>query len=453
MKRILIVDDERGSRESLRAIFERTYDLVLADNAAAALDLLARQRFDLVLLDVMMPEKDGVTLLKEAQESALGAPFIMVSASHNVKPVVEAMRSGACDFVTKPFDVQEIRRAVARALETSALRRQVEVLQRDLARQFPVDEMAGRDPAFLALLDMTARAAESEATVLITGESGTGKELVARRLHALSARRAEPFVAVHCGALPETLIESELFGHEKGAFTGADKRKPGRFDLAGAGTLFLDEVGETPPATQVKLLRVLQEREYMRVGGTQTIRTNARIVAASNRDLRAEMQAGRFREDLFYRLNVLPLHAPALRDRPDDIPLLAQHYLGTFRASLNTAASGFTAVAEQALRAYPWPGNVRELRNLVERMVVLHPRTATLDLAHLPAELRPPGTPAPSAPAAPAAGLDEAVKSFERGLVENALREAGGVQTKAAQLLGTTRRILKYRMDQLGIHP
>ncbi len=240
MKRLLIVDDERGSRESLRSIFEKHYQITLADGAAAAQRWLAEERFDLMLLDVMMQQKDGMTLLKEVQDSFPDLPVVMVSASTNVRPVVEAMKSGALDFVSKPFDVSEIRHAVARALENNTLRRQVQVLQSEVAREFPVATIIGNDPAFCAMLEMTRQAAATDTTVLISGESGTGKELIARQLHALSPRHDEPFVAVHCGALPETLMESELFGHEKGAFTGADRRKLGRFDLAGSGTLFLD---------------------------------------------------------------------------------------------------------------------------------------------------------------------------------------------------------------------
>jgi len=450
MKKILVTDDEPGSRASLRMILDRDYDLVLAENAAQALAALSKQRFDLLLLDVMMPERDGVSLLKEAHELYPELPVVMVSASTNVKPVVESMRSGAVDFVTKPFDVPELRRAVARALETSDLKRRVEVLQGEVERQFPVHGMVGQSASFLALMDDLRRAAETDATVLVTGESGTGKELVARQLHGLSSRREEPFVAVHCGALPETLMESELFGHEKGAFTGADRRKLGRFDLAASGTLFFDEVSEMPLATQVKLLRVLQEREYMRLGGTQTIKTNARIIAATNQNLQEAILDKHFREDLFYRLNVVPLHVPPLRERPDDIPMLVRHFLDSFRNTMAVATEDFTQDSLDLLGLHRWPGNIRELRNVVERIVVLHGRERMITPDHLPREIRE------RAPAAETVGLngrtlEEAVNTFERSLVEDALRRAEGVQTRAAELLGTTRRILKYRMDKLGI--
>lgn len=455
MKSMLIVDDDRGSRESLRQTFSHLYSIHLAENAAQALGHLAGHAMDIVLLDVMMPEKDGVTLLKEINDLYPSVPCIMVSASPAVRPVVESMKAGACDFVLKPFDINEIRRCVSRVIENSTLRRRVEALQTEVARDYPAAGLIGESPAFLAAMADVAKAANTDATVLITGESGTGKELIARRLHALGNRHDEPFIPVHCAALPETLLESELFGHEKGAFTGADSRKSGRFDLAGQGTIFFDEVGEMSLSTQVKLLRVLQEREYMRVGGTQVIRTNARIVAASARDLTGEVRLRKFRDDLFYRLNVVPIHLPPLRERQDDIPRLAQYFLESFRRSMNFRVAGFSPDAVTILRQYPWPGNVRELRNLVERMLVLHGQAATIIPEHLPDPLRRPASIviAPDQPVAAGTSLNEAVKAFERRLVLDALRQTKGVQTRAARLLGTTRRILNYRMRLLNIRP
>ncbi len=453
MKHLLIVDDERGSRESLKMIFGRDFKVTTAENANEALERLEETRFDLVMLDVMMPDKDGITLLKEAQGLYPELAFIMVSATTNARPIVESIKSGAVDFITKPFDVQEIRRVVARALENRSLRLQVEVLQSEVARQFPVHGIVGHAPAFLQALEDTRKAAETDATVLILGESGTGKELIARMLHAQSPRAEEPFVAVHCGALPETLMESELFGHEKGAFTGADKRKFGRFDLAGAGTLFFDEISEMPLTTQVKLLRVLQEREYMRLGGTQTIRTNARVIAASNKDLAVEMENKHFREDLFYRLNVIPIVVPPLRDRAEDIPVLVEYFLQFFKQSLRVNTREIAADALALLQGYSWPGNVRELRNLVERTLVLHGQESVIAIKHLPRELQNGHalhhTPAP--PRFNGTSLEEMVNAYEAELVRQAMREANGVQTRAADLLGTTRRILKYRMDKLHI--
>jgi len=450
MKSMLIVDDDRGSRESLRQTFTALYNTRLAENAAQALRQLTEQPADIILLDVIMPEKDGVTLLKELNDLYPGLPCIMVSASPSVRPVVEAIKAGACDFVIKPFDVADIRRIVARALENSALRRRVDILQNEMAREYSLDGLVGQSPAFMKTLEAVEQAANSDATILIQGESGTGKELIARRLHKLSPRAEEPFIPIHCSALPETLMESELFGHEKGAFTGADSRKLGRFDLAGAGTLFFDEVGEMSLQIQVKLLRVLQEREYMRVGGTQVIRTHARIITATSRILEEEVRQHRFRDDLFYRLNVVPITLPPLRDRPGDIPLLAQHFLKSFRQSMSFTVQNFTPEAMELLRHYDWPGNIRELRNTVERALVLHGKKDMILPEHLSASIyRKPATPPPAENRI--TPLQDTVAACERELIVNALREAKGVQTKAAKLLGTTRRILGYKIRELDI--
>lgn len=451
MKHILIVDDDLGSRESLRQTFGRLYQVSLAENAAAALKRVADAKVDLVLLDVMMPEKDGLTLLKELQTLYPDMPCVMVSASAAVRPVVDAMKAGAVDFVVKPFDVAEIRRIVARTLETSSLRRRVEFLQQEVSREYPVNDLVGESPVFKAALEEARLAADTDSTVLICGESGTGKELMARRLHTLSARRDEPFVPVHCAALPETLLESELFGHEKGAFTGADGRRQGRFDLAGSGTLFFDEVGEMSLATQVKLLRVLQEREYMRVGGSQVLRTNARIVAATARDLGDEVKAHRFRDDLYYRLNVVPIRLPPLRERPDDIPRLARYFLGVCREAMHVRTLAFDAAALDVMQRYAWPGNIRELRNVVERMLVLHGRESTIRAELLPEPIRGAAPVAVAAPRPDGLSMAESVAGYERAMIVEALNRTGGIQTHAARLLGTTRRILNYRMRKLGL--
>ena len=451
MKHLLIIDDERGSREALQAVFHDRYRVSVADSAAAGAEVLARQPVDLILLDVIMPGTNGITFLEEAQLRYPGLPVIMVSASNAVRPVVESIQRGAYDFVTKPFDVGEIRRLVARALESRSLLRQVEVLHGQIDETFPVDGIVGASPAFARALREARQAAATDATVLITGESGTGKELVARLVHTHSPRAAEPFVPVHCGALPEGLLESELFGHEPGAFTNAIRQKPGRFDLAGSGTLFFDEVGEMTPATQVKLLRVLEQKEFMRVGGTRVIRTDARIVAATNLDLKGAVANKAFREDLYYRLSVVPIHLPPLRERPEDIPGLAEYFLRRFTQAGAYRTRGFSPEALLLLRGYAWPGNVRELRNVVERMLVLYGRHPLILAGHLPEEFRPPGRTLPVVAVHEPLPLAEAVNNFERRLVEDALRQANGIQTRAAELLGTTRRILKYRMEKLNI--
>ena len=449
MKHVLVVDDELGSRESLKAIFHGKFEVSLAENTEQAMAVLSQKKVDLVLLDVIMPKQDGVSFLKELQGLYPGMPVIMVSASDALRPVVESMRIGAYDFVSKPFDVDEIQLIARRAMESTTLHRRVASLETDIAREFPVAAIVGSSEAFARALDSVQKAAETDATVLIQGESGTGKELVARLLHTLSSRHDEPFVAVHCGALPETLMESELFGHEKGAFTGADKMKPGRFDLAGSGTLFFDEVSEMSAATQVKLLRVLQEREFMRVGGTRLIRTNARIVAASAKDLRKEVVKSRFRDDLFYRISVVPVTLPPLRERTGDISLLARHFLGLYGGRPDLRVKGFSPEALDMMSRYPWPGNVRELRNVVERMLVLHGKEDLIRPEFLPEEFH--RSEAASAPSPEGGTLEDMVNRHEREIIEKALRQSNGIQTRAAHLLGTTRRILRYRMEKLNI--
>ena len=451
MKNLLIVDDERGSRESLRAIFQSAYSVIVAASAAEAEAVLMKTKVDLILLDVIMPEKDGIAFLQEALTRYPGIPIIMVSASTSVRPVVEAMRKGAFDFVTKPFDIEEIRHLVARAIESHAMSRHVENLQVQIEEEFPVNGIVARSSAFQSTLEDARKAADTEANVILTGENGTGKELLARLIHALSGRTREPFVPVHCGALPESLMESELFGHEKGAFTPVDRQKLGRFDLAGSGTLFFDEVGAMAMATQTKLLRVLQEREFTRVGGRRVIHTSARIMSATTVDLGHIVRSNTFREELYDRLTVVAVSVPALRDRHEDIPILARYFLQQFGSEINGKAHDFDAEAMERLCAYHWPGNVRELRNVVERMLVLHGAEETIRTEHLPSEFRD------KAPAilpfhmTESMSLADAVNAFEKHLVEEALRKANGVQTRAAALLGTTRRILKYRMEKLNI--
>ncbi len=451
MMKLLIVDDEQGSREALRLIFSHDYAVLSAATAEEAQKILAREQMDLVLLDVVMPGRSGLDLLRQIRADHPDLPVIMVSASTAIPAVVEAIRLRSPGVIVEVL-VPDFQGRLA---------------DLDLVLQAAPD-VFGHSPCFVAATGLLRQAAAADATVLIQGESGTGKELAARLLHEQSPRRDEPFVAVHCAALPENLLESELFGHEKGAFTGADRQKPGRFELAGSGTLFFDEIGEMSAATQVKLLRVLQEREFMRVGGTRTLRTSARIVAATARDLRVEAAAGRFREDLFYRLNVVQIRLPPLRERRDDIPLLLAHFLGQLGPALHAGTRAFDAEALRLLCAYDWPGNVRELRNVVERVLVLHGREPTVSAARLPEEfhaaaVRPaPALPAAAAPGAPGVAedvslpadgqtLDEAVGAFERRIIAEALRQAGGVQTRAAQRLGSTRRILRYKMAKLGL--
>jgi DNA-binding NtrC family response regulator len=461
MEHILVVDDQQGSRESIKAVFSKTHKVSLAESAQEALKILSEKRIDLILLDFMMPDKDGLSLLEEAKGLYPDLPIIMVSASSSVKPIVQAIRLGAHDYISKPFEVAELRRIVERALESCSLHRKIQSLEQEVSKEFPVHGIIGNSPIFLKALEQAKRAAQSDSTLVIYGESGTGKELMARYLHAESSRNKEPFVAVHCAALPEALMESELFGHEKGAFTNADAQKLGRFDLAGSGTLFFDEVAEMSLVTQVKLLRVLQEREYMRIGGTKIIHTNARIITATAKDLLTEVKEKRFRDDLYYRLSVVPIQLPPLRERSDDIPLLAKYFLGYFKQKIPATNANFSLETIDLLTNYQWPGNIRELRNIIERLIVLHGREELIKPEHLPDEFRKQrATTLFSAPLPvqsymannhQSLKLEEAVNSYEEELIKHALKESKGVQTEAAKLLGTTRRILKYRMEKLNI--
>ena len=451
MKTILVVDDERGSRESLKAVFSNEYSVLLAESAEEARDKLSETKIDLLILDVVMPKKGGLEFLKDVNSLYPAMPVVMVSASTSVRPVVEAMRIGAHDFVTKPFDVDELRRIVKRVVKTSALNRRVETLQTEVAREFPVQEIVGKSPVFTNSIDELKKAAETDSTVLILGESGTGKELAARLVHSASNRRDEPFIAVHCSALPETLMESELFGHEKGSFTNATKQKQGRFDLAGSGTLFFDELGEMSLAMQVKLLRVLQEREFMRVGGTRIIKTNARIVAATSKDLRKQVDKGEFRDDLFFRISVVPVTMPPVRERTGDIPLLIQYFFENLKQNINAATTGFDSKAMDLLCEYSWPGNVRELRNIVERMLVLYGKEKEISSRFLPSEFHENENSQISPEFSAKSTLQDSVSAYEKSLIEDALNKTNGVQTQAAKMLGTTRRILRYRMEKLDL--
>jgi len=456
MKHVLVIDDERGTRESVKAVFSGRHDVSAASNTTEGLDVLGRRTVDLIFLDVMTPQKDGLSFLKEVHGIYPDLPVIMISACTSLRPVVEAMRVGAYDYIQKPFDVEELRSLASRALENASLRHRVRTLESDVAREFPIGQIIGDAPPFAQALADAHEAAAADATVLILGETGTGKELVARMIHTLSARRDEPFVAVPCATLPEALMESELFGHEKGAFTGADKQKPGRFDLTGSGTLFFDDLAEISLPTQARLLRVLQEKEYLRVGGTRPLRTEARVLAATSRDLRKEVRAGRFREDLYAHIGIAPVTLPPLRQRSSDIPKLALHFLDRARRALGAATEGFEPDAMDAMRRYTWPGNIRELKNVIERMLMLYGREKTIRIQSLPEEFLarndPPADGRPPGAARLPCNYQTCVDSFDRSLIEEALRQTGGIQTKAAKLLGTTRRILRYRMETLRIH-
>ncbi len=460
-KQVLIVDDEPNLRKILSAQLSRDgYEVMTAEDGEQGLALLKEHHIDLVITDLKMPKVDGMTLLRKALELEPELPVVLITAHGTIDTAVEALKSGAFDFVTKPFDKDEVRQIVAKALKTRDLR---------AADATPVETgrgvrfgIIGDSPGIADLYAVLERVADTPTTVLITGESGTGKELVARALHEHSGRKDKPFIKVNCAAIPKELIESELFGYERGAFTGAVSSKPGRFELANGGTLFLDEIGEIPIEMQVKLLRALQESEFERVGGIKTIRIDVRLVAATNRDLKKLIAGGTFREDLFYRLNVVPIRLPALRERTTDIPLLVEHFLVKFNERLKKKVEGTEPEASETLASYPWPGNIRELENVIER-AVLFCDTAKLRASDLPPEIRGiqamANVPLPEADLQAAlageGGLKEHVKvamsRLERELVSRALQQTTGNVTHAARLLKISRKGLQLKMKELGL--
>ncbi|MDJ0788176.1 MAG: sigma-54 dependent transcriptional regulator [Myxococcota bacterium] len=454
MPRVLVVDDETSVRESLRMLLKGDCDVVTADGAEAGLRTLAEMPVDLVLLDLVMPGKSGLDFLAELHERGDGPPVIVLTATKTVDTAVEAMKLGAADYVTKPFEVEALRHKIRQALELRALAHEVRRLTDELEERDRLGALVGRSEPMRAVFHTLERVARSPATVLIQGESGTGKELAARAIHDLGSRAGGPFVAVNCAAIPENLMESELFGHERGAFTGAQDQRIGRFESAAGGTLFLDEIGELGPTHQAKLLRAIQERSIERLGGSKTIPVDVRIVAATNRDLRHAVAEGSFREDLFHRINVVPLRMPPLRERQGDVPLLAAGFLQAARGEFGAGPTRFERGAMAALERYPWPGNVRELENAVQHAVALCDGDA-VTRADLPEAIVAAGrTEALREDVREGRlGFENAVARFEGELIREALARLDGNQTKAAEALGITRRVLKIKMDRYGIEP
>ncbi len=447
-RRVLVVDDEKNMRWVLgQALSGEGYEVTEAADGKEAMDAVNDSAPDIMVLDHRMPAPDGMEVLRRVRSKGLSFPIIMLTAHGNVATAVEAMKAGASEYLTKPFDLEELKLAIEKALEYSGLAAEVERLREELDREYDVEGIVASDVRMTDVLETVRKVAATSATVMIYGESGTGKELIARAIHNLSERASRPFVSVSAGALPETLLESELFGYEKGAFTGAMTPKPGRFEMANGGTLFLDEIGDITPGVQVKLLRVLQERSFERLGGTRSIDVDVRVVAATNQDLQQLIVDGGFREDLFYRLNVVPVTLPPLRQRAGDIPLLVAHFLDKFNAGTKRIAPD----AMEALVKYQWPGNIRELENTIERFVILaHGEEITP--ADLPAEVRSGAAvnvPLVAGFVLPEDGVD--LEEVELDLVRQALSRSGGNVPKAAKLVGLTAKTLEARMARLGL--
>jgi len=450
--RVLVVDDEAGVRESLRMLLHGECEVAVAESADAALARIGEARPDLILLDLVMPGRSGLELLEELRQRGDPPPVIVLTATKTVTTAVEAMKLGAADYVTKPFEVDALRIKIRNHLQHRALEERVAELTEELEERSRLGALIGRSEAMRRVFRTIERVARSRANVLISGESGTGKELVARAIHELGPNAGGPFVAINCAAIPEPLMESELFGHERGSFTDATERRIGKFEQASGGTLFLDEIAELPTGVQAKLLRALQERSIERVGGRDAIAVDARFVAATNRDLPREVAAGRFREDLFYRIHVVPLELPPLRERREDVRLLAEAFLARSTGESGGPPRRLAREALAALERHAWPGNVRELQNAIERAVALCDGT-TIGLADLP-EAVVQATRTESlrdAVRAGQLGLEEATARFEQELLREALERSEWNQTRAAEILGITRRVLKLKMDRYGL--
>ena len=450
METILVVDDEKNYLLVLTTLLgDEGYEVLTAQSANKAIEILDENEIDLIVTDFKMPGMNGMELLKTLKKKELSPPVIMMTAFGTIEKAVEAIKEGAFDFITKPFDNEVLKKTISQALILGRKNKEYRVLLQELREKFGPTHLIGKSPPIRQVKELIGKVAGTMATILITGESGTGKELVARAIHDNSPRKDKPLVSVNCSALTETLLESELFGHEKGSFTGAVAQRKGRFEIADGGTLFLDEVGEMSPSTQVTLLRVLQNREFERVGGNKTIKVDVRLIAASNRDLKLEVKKGTFREDLYYRLNVVHIEVPPLRKRVEDIPLLVAHFLNRFSIDMKKEIPVLSKGALEALMTYEWPGNIRELENMIERAVILC-TGSVIELKDLPLskgesdyseipidKLIPPQT-----------KLNDVLEMVEKKMISAALARSGYVQAQAAESLGITRNLLFYKMKK-----
>jgi len=427
----------------LRISLKNKYKVFLSSNGREGLSIIEKENPDIIILDIILPDIDGITLLKEIKGKFKWIPVIMLTAVSQVKTAVEAMKIGASDYISKPFDIDELILTIEKTLKTKKLISHIELLQEEIKTEYPLDFPVCVSEEMKNVIKLAERVSSLDTPVLITGPTGVGKELVARYIHEKSQRKNNPFVPIHCAAIPETLFESEIFGYEKGAFTNAFKSKKGKIEIAGSGTLFFDEIGEIPLNIQVKLLRFLEEKKYNPLGSNEFIESDARIISATSKNLKEEIKKGNFREDLYYRLSVVPIEIPPLKDRKEDIIPLVEYYIKFFKKKIPCKIEDFSEEAKKAFLNYDWPGNVRELKNVIERIFVLNSEKSIIELYDLPVELKK--REKLSIP------LKESVENFEKEIIESALKETNWNQTKAAKILKTTRRILRYKIQKYGL--
>lgn len=452
MVKILIIDDEKSILDLLSVVFKKEgYIVETSLSAKTALELIDKEEFDLILTDIKLPQMSGMKILKYAKEKYPAMPVVMITAYGTIKQAIEALKMGAMDYIVKPFNMEELKIIVAQGLENRRMKQENVLLKKDLEEKYGMNNMVGKSKKMLEVYNLIEKIAVTDSTVLISGESGTGKEIAARAIHFHSRRRERPFVSINCGALPENLLESELFGHVKGSFTGAIVNKKGMFETAEKGTLFLDEVGEMSPWTQVKLLRTLQDRKVRRVGGTEEFPIDVRIIGATNQDLKKRIEEGKFREDLFYRLNVISLELPPLRNRKEDIPLLVSHFLSKYCDKMGRDMKRMAPRVMKVFESYSWPGNVRELENAIERIIAIEERE-TITESSLPEELISPQREQDrSYEVKPGFDLNVTLDDISRNFVQQALRRTNGNLKETATLLGINYRSLRYLIEKLGL--
>jgi two-component system, NtrC family, response regulator AtoC len=446
-KKILLVEDDRNTRSGISKLLRGKYDITVAEDGLRGINILQKNNFDLVLTDIQMPGATGMDVLNETVKKNPSPPCILITAYGSIETAVESIKCGAYDFISKPIDIDRLEILLDRALESKELKEENKRLKKQLDKKYGIENIIGKSRKMNEVFDLLKQVAPAKATVLITGESGTGKELIAQAVHSLSGRTGA-FIPVHCAALPANLLENELFGHEKGAFTGASERRIGRFELADGGTIFLDEIGEIDPMVQVKLLRVLETKTFERIGGTESISVDSRIVAATNKNLEEMVNAGKFREDLFFRLNILTIELPPLRERKEDLSLLINSFIISLAKENGKDVFGISDEALNILSSYSWPGNIRELRNCIERMVILC-REKTLNIANIPYNIRKSVSPELAGKFIPLDDLN--MENNEKRLIIQSLDETKGNKTQAAEKLGISRRTLHRKLNEYGI--